>query len=606
VRTAALLLVVALLAGGVAAVAILAPRERKAPEPTPTPAPTPTTPPAPGEWAGSEVCAECHVNVTKRYAKTTHRISTREFTGAESVRPFDGERFIARNLENQMGPGPTMKCEDGPGGKPGRFPVEVVVGRRRVQMFLTTLPGGRVQVLPVFIEVPARKWFDYADFIFGGPTHLEIPKESAYSWYGPHRNYSSRCGFCHMTDFEIRYDQDEGTFDSRFREHGIGCEECHGPGAAHVDKWRRLADGPDPIVNSGRFPVRQANEVCAFCHSESAMVQEGWRPGKDVHQYLEFAGLEDERHLHPDGRAKELIHNYVLLLESRCGPLACTKCHDPHGRGIAGDLYRPLEDDWICTQCHSDFAVNLTEHTHHKAESPGSRCVNCHMPPLVIEGGHGRVRDHTISTPSIANTRELGLPNACRSCHVTEYPGWEYESFDRWYPGAEERNHRVALARAIAGGRARRPEAKDALVALLSNENPVYRAGAAALLAPYDADLRPQLADPDPLVRRSAIDGVALRHPEALEPLLDDASFVLRRAAAIALASRGEKSPYDYLASRPELRARVRAVLEEASHARPDDADLHFLIGELSRLEGRREESARAMERYYRLRPWMR
>jgi hypothetical protein len=265
---------------------------------------------------------------------------------------------------------------------------------------------------------------------------------------------------------------------------------------------------------------------------------------------------------------------------------------------------KPLADDWTCTQCHGDVAKDLAAHTHHAPESEGSRCVNCHMPPLVIEGGHGRVRDHTVSIPSMENTRKLGLPNACRSCHLTEQPGWEYEHFARWYPEADARNHRVPLAAAVAAGRARRPEAKEPLLKLLEDPNPVYRAGAAALLAPYDVDLRPALLDPHPLVRRKAVEGVALRHPEALEPLLADGGLAMRRAAAVALASRFEKQAYGYIAARPELRARVVPVLEECARERPDDADLHFLLAKVYAMDGRKEEADRALSRYALLRPW--
>lgn len=582
------------------------------------PEPPPVTLPGPDEFAGSARCAECHggssdwewsTNHQERWARSAHALSIRDFTGTEAARPFDGEVFTARDIDHRLGPGPVMGCE-GPGGERGTFPVEKVMGVRRVQMFLTTLPGGRIQVLPVFVEVPPRKWFDYADFIFGGPSHLEIPPDSAYSWYGPHRNYSSRCGMCHMTDFRIGYDPDAGTYASTWKDPVVGCESCHGPAARHAEKWRHVRDVPDPVVNPVKLDIERSNQVCAQCHSENILVKTGFLPGDDLYGSFDLAGLEDEKHLHPDGRAKELIHNYIPILEARCGPIRCTKCHEPHGRAapgggtIPGDLIRPLDDDWICTQCHDGIAKDLAAHTHHEPGSAGSRCVNCHMPPLVIEGGHGQVRDHTISIPSIENTRRHGLPNACRSCHLTEYPGWEYPHFEAWYPEADARNHRVPLAAAIAAGRARRPDAKEPLGKLLADPNPVYRAGAASLLAAYDTDLRPALADPHPLVRKAAIDGVARRHPEALEPLLGDPSLVLRRAAAIALASRYERTAYGYIAARPELRARVIPVLEECARERPDDADLHFLLHRLYAMEGREEEADRALSRYARLRPW--
>ncbi|MGH7163312.1 MAG: HEAT repeat domain-containing protein [Planctomycetota bacterium] len=552
-----------------------------------------------GEWLGSASCAECHPEIFERWKATTHARSIRPFSPEVVARPFQGEIFAARGSSQRVGPGPSMEVE-GPGGGARRFPVDWVIGVRRVQMFTTRMEGGRIQVLPVFLEVPARKWFDYADFIFGGPSKLEIPPDSPNSWYHLARNFNSRCGECHMTGYEVGYDPDRGTYDTRWREINTSCESCHGPGAAHAAKWRRKDKGrDDPILNPARLSVERANQVCGYCHSERAEVMPGFRPGQDLHAFVDVNGLEDGKHLHPDGRARELIHNLVPAMESRCGPISCTKCHDPHGRGAFGDLHRPSQDDATCTKCHEGIGKDLEAHTHHAAASDGSRCVNCHMPPLVIEGGHGRVRDHTISIPSPENTDRHGTPNACRACHLDKEPGWEQEPFQLWYPGAEGRNHRVRVATAVAGGRAGDLRSREPLLDLLKDPNPVYRAGAAWMLSRYEVDLRPQLQDPHPMVRRAAIRGVGARHPEALEALLDDPSHVLRRAAAGELAER-----YEHVRARPELRDRLVGILQEFASRRPDDARAHFAIGALHALAGRTDASRRSYLRYLTLIPW--
>ena len=572
-------------------------------DPAPVPAPVAPPPRQPaGEWAGSDTCKECHPDIFARWANTAHAQTVREFNAETVEKPFDGEVFGAKEIDHKLGPGAWMAC-DGPGGEIQKYPVELVVGLRRIQMFLTRVDG-RMQVLPVFLEVPESRWFHYTDFIFGLPPGTGVPPDSAYSWYTHHRNFSSRCGRCHMTDFEIGYDPDSGGYDSTWSERVVGCESCHGASGAHVTKWRRLEAGPDPIINTARMTVGRANEACGQCHSEAVMVQPGFRPGDDLYAFMDVAGLEDEKHLFPDGRARELVHNFLPITQSACAPIACTNCHDPHGRNGFGDLYRPLPDDTLCTQCHEEVGRRLTEHTHHKAESAGSRCIGCHMPRLVIEGGHGRVYDHTISIPSIENTRRWGLPNACRSCHLEEQPGFEYDPFERWYPDADRKNNRVALANAIGLAREGSPAAKPLLEKLLGDENPIYRAGAARYLARYDFDLRPALADPHALVRRAAIDGVAGRWPEALERLLDDESVVLRRNAAMALASKRERRPFDWIAARPELRARVKGVLQTCADLRPDDADLWGTLAELHNLDGDSAEEAACRARYRRLRPW--
>jgi predicted CXXCH cytochrome family protein len=584
---------VAVLAVALAGTAWLMLRHGRGPRPVPVVRHEPT-----GAWTGSETCAGCHEREAREWRTSTHSRSVRAFSEEAVGRPFDGEVFATRDLDHRLGPGAEMTCE-APDGSEERFPVDFVVGSRRIQMYLTRFGDGRLQVLPVFLEVPRQRWFDYADLIFGGPARAEIAPDSPNAWTSYARNFNSRCGRCHTTNFTIGYDPDAGTYASSWSEPAVGCEACHGPGGDHVAKWRRLDAGPDPILNAGRMGVERSNQACGYCHTESTMVEPGFRAGADLFAAVDVHGLEDDVRVHPDGRARELIHNLVPLMGSRCGPLACTDCHDAHGHERPGDLLTRLDEDTLCLPCHQGIAVRLTEHTHHPARSSGSRCIACHLPRLVIEAGHGSVFDHSISIPSVRNTERFGIPNACASCHVDRPPGWEAESFARWYPGAEERNHRVALARTVAAARAGLPEAREPLLGMLEDGNPVLRAAAAWLLTGYDADLRPLLSDPHPLVRRAAVKGVAARDPGALVPLLDDANAVLRRAAAMALSE-----SYAYVRPRPELRERILAALEEFVRFRPDHDRLHFEVAALHEMAGRAEQALRSYERYLRLRPW--
>ena len=45
-----------------------------------------------------------------------------------------------------------------------------------------------------------------------------------------------------------------------------------------------------------------------------------------------------------------------------------------------GQLKPKMDSDTACLQCHKDMSARLVAHTHHAADSSGSRCYNCHMP----------------------------------------------------------------------------------------------------------------------------------------------------------------------------------------------------------------------------------
>jgi hypothetical protein len=207
------------------------------------------------------------------------------------------------------------------------------------------------------------------------------------------------------------------------------------------------------------------------------------------------------------------------------------------------------------------------------------------------------VRDHAISIPSVKNTEAHGLPNACRSCHLLDATSFEREPFARWYPDAERHNHRVDLADAIAGGRAGARDALEGLRALREDVNPVYRAGAVYWLSNYGEDVDAALADAHPMVRRAAIRGVAARDPAALEPLLTGDEPVLRRAAALCLATPEWTVAWNHLRTHRELLPRVRAALEATLALRNDDGDAYAALARVLDLAGDAEGAATARTR---------
>ena len=94
---------------------------------------------------------------------------------------------------------------------------------------------------------------------------------------GTAASYENRCAGCHQTGFAVQVDTASygGTpvkeVVTGYVELNIGCEACHGPGAAHA-----ASHDPADIVNPGTFTgvegIRRANEVCGSCHSRGTSV----------------------------------------------------------------------------------------------------------------------------------------------------------------------------------------------------------------------------------------------------------------------------------------------------------------------------------------------
>jgi hypothetical protein len=91
----------------------------------------------------------------------------------------------------------------------------------------------------------------------------------------------------------------------------------------------------------------------------------------------------------------------------------------------------------MCTGCHSQFVdtAKAAEHTHHSGSSEGSRCISCHMPPIMDALAFG-ARTHQIDDiPNPEMTLRFGQqdsPNACLLCHAGRTANWVQGQLLAW------------------------------------------------------------------------------------------------------------------------------------------------------------------------------
>jgi hypothetical protein len=86
-------------------------------------------------------------------------------------------------------------------------------------------------------------------------------------------------------------------------------------------------------------------------------------------------------------------------------------------------------------------------HTHHRSNSSGSECYNCHMPHTTY-GVLKAIRSHQISSPRISDQLATGRPNACSLCHLDKSLASAAEQLHGWYahakPDLSREQHDVA------------------------------------------------------------------------------------------------------------------------------------------------------------------
>lgn len=518
-------------------------------------------------FVGTTACAGCHAAEAAAWQASDHARAMAAATGASVLGDFSGVTVTdGRHTATFRREGNRFLIRtDGPGGAVADFPVSETFGVDPLQQYLVLFPDGRRQPLPWAWdsrprEAGGQRWFHLAaqePLAAGDPLH----------WTGRDQTWNFMCASCHTTGLERGYDAAHDRYDTRWTEISVGCESCHGPGAAHVawarggastevasrglavalrdasgGAWRFHADDPRGIAHWDG-PPRQAAamqvETCAPCHSRARPIVADPLPGSrflDTHAPM----LLQQGEYQANGRIQGEVFEWGSFAQSRMqrAGVVCADCHDPHSGRLRA------EGNAVCAQCHLPARFDTADHHHHPEDSPGAQCASCHMPASTYMGVDRR-RDHAFSLPRPEVAAAVGAPDACTSCHQGRSAGWAAERIAEWFGPRRRDNPHWALA--IQAGREGRPGADAALAAIATDRaHPaILRATAASLLPmpPSQASagaIGATLLDPEPLVRATA-----LRALEGLDPrnrlhavrFLSDEFRLVRIEAARVLAS---------------------------------------------------------------------
>ncbi len=491
------------------------------------------------DYLGSAACESCHVDAYTRWKASLHVQMTRPVAEATILGDFSRGTTLAahgRSHEFSTRQGQLFVTTRSTGRPAETHKVDYTLGSKRFQGYLSTLPDGRIYVLPVFWHVEARRWLDW--------------KETTPIPDGAHdlkQIWNVNCFNCHATNIERGYLPARAVYETSWTELGIGCEACHGPGKRHVALMETWQENPATIPTySSRADNRQLSDLlrifsprsaeprrtfdtCAYCHGNKRNVFTDFEAGDRYEDHaLPFLlseplpEFDPQGEFWPDGRPNRFNRPQALTLTGcfKAGAITCTNCHLAHGRSdnpfsLKVDLTSGRSGDTLCTQCHQGptgraaaddprppaaritsrapdtFAsrqpwsdAELSRHSFHPADSEGSRCVSCHMSDvnwrLLM-----RRRDHTFQSPVPETTAAFGVPNACTTCHDDKTPEWAAGRMDAWWGDGERRQKSLSLATTMYAAGTGDAAAVPALAALAidRSQGAVIRASALVYIA---------------------------------------------------------------------------------------------------------------------------
>lgn len=563
--------------------------------------------------AGSRSCRECHQQFYELWATSHHGLAMQPYTDEFANRNLTPSRTPVRIGKNTYVPcirtNEGWVLEEKSDGRM-RHRIVHVMGGRNIYYFLTPTERGRLQTLPIAYDVRTREWFDTAA---SGVRHFPgAESDFPLHWTDPAYTFNTSCYSCHVSQLAKNYDLSTDTYRTRWAEPGINCESCHGPGQEHVDICQSAKAGQTPedlrIISTRSFSTEQTNAMCNSCHAKMSPVSASFVPGERFFDHFDLITLEHPD-FYPDGR--DLGENYTMTtwLMSPCvksGQLDCTHCHTSSGRYRFRNAKNPNAS---CLPCHQERVENVADHTHHDANSTGSKCVLCHMP--TTEFARMTRSDHSMRPPMPAATLKFESPNACNLCHEDEDASWSEDYVRKWH---EEDYQLAVLEQASLVDEAQQGnwDRLEAILEYISSKNrdEVFATTLLRLLSGCESQAKwPVIIevlqeDNSPLVRAAAaqaLDGyVTSESVIALAKATCDKYRLVRVRAANGLSAISIKQlPGEYQAS---VKLATTELLK-AFQAHPDDYASHYNLGNFHVQRGDHEKALTSYQTAIKLRP---
>jgi tetratricopeptide (TPR) repeat protein len=374
-----------------------------------------SAPPAANAYVGNAACASCHAAIYDSYQRTpmahasgpaVDGLKAADFTHAKSGVHY---QIYAEN-------GKAWLAFDRPGDssvKSKRELLYFIGSGRRGRSYLFS-EDGFVFESPVNWYADRQLWDMAPAYSDARQIPLNLPA------------YTS-CLECHTSGMQLPVKGTENKYPAPlFTQAGVGCERCHGPGAAHLEVHSKGA----AIVNPAKLSAEQRDSVCMQCHLEGNVAIE--RPARHVYDFRPGDILDDyvRHYLLTGNPASGLGANsqFEALAQSTCkkksgDAMSCTSCHNPHESPSAEARASYFRGK--CLACHGNaFAA-----THHPDKTD---CTACHMPSsLSADISHTEVTDHRIQRRPQLSPHLLQDPATPKSpLLVVPFPDWKQAEDD--------------------------------------------------------------------------------------------------------------------------------------------------------------------------------
>ncbi len=351
-------------------------------------------------YVGSAACAHCHLDIYSNFSRTEMgRSLTRVTPALVKTLPIP-DTMYSQTLDRHF----EIFGQNG-----NLFQSEYQTAADGQEVFRNTIENGWI------IGAGANGYgalVKRGDYLFEAPLSFY---SSAKKWelspgyerkdLGFNREILAGCIFCHSGQ-PTPVNEVTGKIDPATPPPAaIGCENCHGPGAAHIQAMKtKGSQHPGPmIVNPDRLSAPLENDICMSCHEDGDSRVP--RPGKMYRDFRPGTPLDDTFSILMVPRKRDSpddsdhVQHYYAMTMSKCyrataGQLRCATCHDPHVEPSEAEA--PAYFNQKCIGCHASKICTLPLEARQQT-TPADNCIGCHMPKRSTrEIAHTSLTNHRI------------------------------------------------------------------------------------------------------------------------------------------------------------------------------------------------------------------
>ncbi len=341
---------------------------------------------------GTAACMECHQGQHETWLATAHsRAMSRVAAEKEPAEGIFEHQISARRYRAERRNTGLWHVETGTAGSPSvEARLEYLVGSGRHSRTYLTIFDGFLTESPLTWYASTGSW-------------KMSPGYDHEQHQGFERPVDAGCLICHCGGIE----EVDGAFHRlAVGEMAIGCERCHGAGAAHVEFHRArppvelVHSAKDPIIHPLKLSRDQQDALCAQCHLRGDATV--LRSGKTAADFQPGSPLTDTRidwFLQTAGAEMKVVGHSDQMTASRCWQatetLTCTTCHAGHSTGDRSREVHLLEYRRACLGCHTESSCGAAAGAR-GAVQPADNCVSCHMPQVSTDIPHIAFTHHRI------------------------------------------------------------------------------------------------------------------------------------------------------------------------------------------------------------------